>query len=132
MKKNYTRETFKTREDWLNARGLGGSSASAIVGDSPYETRIELLEKIVLPKQEEVEDRTNEEAKQHGNIVEPALRTLFQGKGNPVGQIFLGKNDSNYVDEVKHTVKTSKIDELDEEEIMKKYVDIIDITDKKA
>ena len=77
MKKNYTRETFKTREDWLKNRGIGGSSASVILGDSPYETRIELLEKIVLPKQEEIEDKTNEEAKQHGNIVEPALRTLF-------------------------------------------------------
>lgn len=57
---------------------------------------------------------------------------IREGKGNPVGQIFLGKNDSGYVDEVKHTVKTSKIDELDEEEIMKKYVEVIDTTEKKA
>ena len=78
MKKNYTRETFKSREDWLNARGLGGSSASVILGDSPYENRLELLEKIVLPKEEQVEDKSNEEAKQHGNIAEPALRTLFK------------------------------------------------------
>lgn len=78
MAKNYTRETFKTQEDWLNHRGLGGSSASAILGDSPYENRIELLQKIVLPKEEQVEDKTNEEAKQHGNIAEPALRTLFK------------------------------------------------------
>ena len=77
-KKNYTRETFKTRDDWLNHRGLGGSSASVILGDSPYETRIELLEKIVLPQEEQVEDKSNEEAKQHGNIAEPALRILFK------------------------------------------------------
>lgn len=77
-KKNYTRETFKSREDWLNARGLGGSSASVILGDSPYETRLELLQKIILPKEEQSEDKTNEEAKQHGNIAEPALRVLFK------------------------------------------------------
>ena len=78
MARNYTRETFKSREDWLNARGIGGSSASIILGDSLYETRIELLQKIVLPREEQVEDKTNEEAKQHGNIVEPALRTFFK------------------------------------------------------
>ena len=77
-RKNYTRETFKTREEWLNSRGLGGSSASSILGDSPYENRLELLEKIVMPKEEQIEDKSNEEAKQHGNIAEPALRTLFK------------------------------------------------------
>ena len=77
-KKNYTRETFKTREEWLNARGLGGSSSSVILGDSPYENRIELLQKILMQREELVEDKTNEEAKQHGNIVEPALRTIFK------------------------------------------------------
>ena len=78
MKKNYKRETFRTREEWLNARGLGGSSASVILGDSPYCTRLELLEKIVCPREEQNEDKSNEEAKQHGNIAEPALRTIFK------------------------------------------------------
>ena len=78
MKKNYKRETFKSREEWLKHRGLGGSSASVILGDSPYQTRIGLLEQIVLPKEEQIEDKSNEEAKQHGNIVEPALRTIFK------------------------------------------------------
>ena len=55
---------------------------------------------------------------------------IREGKGNPVGQIFLGKNDSGYVEEVKHTIKTSKIDDIDEEELVKKYIDI-DYTSKK-
>jgi len=64
-----------------------------------------------------------------------ALQTeldIREGKGNPVGQIFLGKNDSGYVDEVKHTIKTSKIDDIDEEELLKKYIGEVDITDKKG
>lgn len=56
---------------------------------------------------------------------------IREGKGNPVGQIFLGKNDSGYVDEVKHTVKTTKIDEIDEDELLKKYAGVIDATDGK-
>lgn len=58
---------------------------------------------------------------------------IREGKGNPVGQIFLGKNDSGYVDEVKHTINTSKIDDIDEEEILKKYIgETIDMTEKKG
>ena len=56
-----------------------------------------------------------------------ALQTemdIREGKGNPVGQIFLGKNDSGYVDEVKHTINKSKIDEIDEKEIAEKYLGI--------
>ena len=94
-RKNYTRETFKTREEWLNARGLGGSSASAILGDSPYETRTELLEKIVLPKEEKIEDKTNEEAKQHGNIAEPALRTIFKAN-HPEDKVLPPKANEMY------------------------------------
>ena len=64
-----------------------------------------------------------------------ALQTemdIREGKGNPVGQIFLGKNDSGYVDEVKHTITKSKIDDLDEDEIVKKYLGEIDFTEKKG
>lgn len=57
---------------------------------------------------------------------------IREGKGNPVGQIFLGKNDSGYVDEVKHTINKSKIDDIDEKEIAEKYLGIVDLTEKKA
>lgn len=56
-----------------------------------------------------------------------ALQTeldIREGKGNPVGQIFLGKNDSGYVDEVKHTINKSKIDDIDEKELAEKYLGI--------
>ena len=57
---------------------------------------------------------------------------IREGKGNPVGQIFLGKNDSGYVDEVKHTISKSKIDDIDEKELAEKYIGVIDLTEKKA
>ena len=36
MRKKYKVEHFKSREEWLSNRGLGGSSASAIVGFNPW------------------------------------------------------------------------------------------------
>ena len=56
---------------------------------------------------------------------------IREGKGNPVGQIFLGKNDSGYVDETKHTIKSDKLDEISDDEIIKKYAGIIDLTNEK-
>lgn len=44
---------------------------------------------------------------------------IRQGKGNVVGQIFLAKNDSGYVDEQKVSIKEDKIDDLTEEDIAK-------------
>ncbi len=52
--------------------------------------------------------------------------SIRQGKGNVVGQIFLAKNDSGYVDEQKISIKEDKIDDLSEDELKTKYADIID------
>lgn len=41
-KKLYRRETFKSREEWLQQRSFGGSSASAIIGKNPWMTNLEL------------------------------------------------------------------------------------------
>lgn len=52
--------------------------------------------------------------------------SIRQGKGNVVGQIFLAKNDSGYVDEQKISIKEDKIDDLTEEELQQKYAEVID------
>ena len=55
QKKNYKKETFKSKEDWLNNRGLGGTSASAITGSSPYKNILELYSDIMCPDDKSVE-----------------------------------------------------------------------------
>ena len=54
---------------------------------------------------------------------------IREGKGNPVGQIFLGKNDAGYVEETKHIIKNDKLDEITDEDIKNKYAGVIDLPD---
>jgi putative phage-type endonuclease len=73
--KNYKKEIFKTKEEWLKARGFGGSSASAILGKNPYMTELDLYRAIVSPKQT---IRMNEnESMLYGVQCEPLIRKLF-------------------------------------------------------
>ena len=74
-KKNYRRETFKSKEEWKKARGLGGTSASAITGNSPYKNILELYADIVCPDEVEVE-KTNE-SMTYGTLMEPLIRKIF-------------------------------------------------------
>lgn len=76
MKKLYKRETFKSKEEWLNNRGFGGSSASAILGCNPYITIIDLYKSIVFGKAKKI-DETNE-SMQYGTRCEPLIRELFK------------------------------------------------------
>lgn len=50
----YKKIEFKSEGEWLKARqehrGIGGTSASAIVGCNPYKTKIELVKSIKLSK----------------------------------------------------------------------------------
>lgn len=73
--KNYTKETFKTKEEWLNARGLGGSSASAILGKNPRMSVLELYKAIVMPSKHPI-SKTNE-LMTYGTKCEPLIRKLF-------------------------------------------------------
>jgi len=75
VKKLYKRETFKSREDWLNNRGMGGSSASAIMFCNPYQTAMDLYRAIKFPKTKET-DETNESMK-YGIICEDLIRKQF-------------------------------------------------------
>ena len=74
-KKNYKREKFKNKKDWLEARGLGGTSASAITGSSRRRTILDLFTNIMCPKKFKV-DSVNE-SMQYGIACEPLLRKIF-------------------------------------------------------
>lgn len=73
--KNYTREIFKTKEEWLKHRGLGGSSASAILGKNPYMSKLELYRAIVMPNKNPLIKQN--ESMYYGTRCEPLIRNLF-------------------------------------------------------
>lgn len=66
---------FKSREDWLKYRGLGGSSASAILNASKYMTANELYDTFVYPEKHEEKET---EATKRGNDLEPLIRKEFE------------------------------------------------------
>lgn len=75
MKKNYTKELYKTREDWLANRGIGGSDAAAICGKSKWKTPRDVYNNITdkAPKKEIKNARMIE-----GTKAEPLIRALFE------------------------------------------------------
>lgn len=75
MKKLYKREVYKTREVWLEARGIGGSSASAIVGKNPWMSSLDLFKAIVSPKTKKTDEST--ELMKYGIQCEPLMRKMF-------------------------------------------------------
>lgn len=66
---------FKSRNEWLDGRRLGGSSASAILNASKYLTANELYDELIYP--EKKEDKGNE-ATERGNALEPLIRKEFE------------------------------------------------------
>ena len=74
--RNYTRERYSTKEEWLKNRGFGGSSASAILGLNPYMSPLELYKAIVMPSNKQFE-KTQNEAMAYGNQCEPLIRKQF-------------------------------------------------------
>ncbi|MFA5485785.1 MAG: YqaJ viral recombinase family protein [Bacilli bacterium] len=77
-KKLYTRQTFGSREEWLGSRGMGGSSASAILGVNPWKSKLELYKSIVAPAEKNIKVETApNEAMQYGILSEPLIRKQF-------------------------------------------------------
>lgn len=74
-KKNYTKEIYKTREEWLSARSIGGSDAAAICGRSKWKTPRDVYNNITNkePKKEIKNARMIE-----GTLAEPHIRALFE------------------------------------------------------
>ena len=70
--------TFKSREEWLQARKnyIGGSDASAIVGRNPYMSNTDLWE--IKTGRREQEDISDKPYVIYGSKAEQYLRELFQ------------------------------------------------------
>lgn len=75
MKPNYIKETFNSKEEWLVHRGLGGSSASAIMDCSPYMTKLDIFNAMKNPKVKEV--KKADESCQYGVACEDLIRQQF-------------------------------------------------------
>lgn len=67
---------LKNREEWLKARTrIGGSDASAVVGENPYKSNVDLwLEKTGQAVPEDISDKPYVK---YGIAAEPHLRALF-------------------------------------------------------
>ena len=67
----------QTHEEWLQLRlkGIGGSEAAAVIGQSPWCSNVELWKR--KTGRAESPDISNNEAVQYGHDAEPLLRGLF-------------------------------------------------------
>lgn len=75
MKKNYSKELYKTREDWLGNRGIGGSDAAAICNKSKWRSARDVYNK--LTSKEQPKEKKNARMVE-GTLAEPLIRALFE------------------------------------------------------
>ena len=75
MKKLYKVEHYKDKNHWLNARGIGGSSASAIVGMNPWMNTLDLYNTL-LGYKEEIGSVSNTST-DYGIDSEPLIRKQY-------------------------------------------------------
>lgn len=74
MKKNYKKETYKTREEWLKNRGIGGSDAATIVNASKWSTKNELYNRLVYSKEP---NKKSNSRMVEGTLAEEHIRELW-------------------------------------------------------
>lgn len=74
MKKNYKKEIYKSRKEWLNARGIGGSDAAAILGKSKWVTLASVKKRLLGKK--EIEEKKNSRMIE-GTLKEPHIRKMY-------------------------------------------------------
>lgn len=72
--KNYKKEIYKTKNDWLKARGIGGSDAAAIVNMSKWLSSNDVYNRIVFDKEKIIKE--NERMKE-GAKAEEYIRELW-------------------------------------------------------
>lgn len=72
--KNYTTERYKTREEWLAHRSIGGSSAASILDLNPWQTKLELFNSFF----EKRSSKPDNEVLAYGRTLEPLIRQEFQ------------------------------------------------------
>lgn len=70
--------SFRTEKEWLDARknGIGGSDSAAVLGLTPYKTKVEIYQEKVGVS--EPEDISKKPAVIYGKSAEEPLRRLFQ------------------------------------------------------
>lgn len=91
----YKKEFFKTEQQWLDARRIGGSSAAAVVGLNPWMSKQELWELLVgkaKPKAKKKSDVLD-----YGHKAEPIIRKLF-AIDNPNLHVVSPKGYAMYID----------------------------------
>ena len=78
MRTDLVKHTFRTREDWLEARQnrIGGSDAAAVLGKSPFITNERLWE--IKTGRRVQDDISSEDAVRYGTYAEDLLRELFK------------------------------------------------------
>lgn len=74
--KNYTKERYKSKEEWFASRGLGGTSASAITGNSKWKDKLELFNSIIIGNEKQEDSRN--ESLDYGIACESIIREQFK------------------------------------------------------
>lgn len=77
MKKNYKKEKYKTFDEWINARGFGGSSCSALFDCNPYMTKLDIYCSATNDIKNELNE-TDNESTQYGKKLEPVIADLVR------------------------------------------------------
>lgn len=84
---------LKDREEWLEHRKkyIGGSECSAIIGQNPYMSNVELFK--IKTGRKEQEDISNKPYVQYGIAAEPLIREIFK-LNYPNYEVFYEENNS--------------------------------------
>lgn len=72
--KNYTKEVYKSRDEWLANRGIGGSSAAAILDLNPWLSKLQLYNSFIFGHKA----KPDNEILAYGRTLEPLIRKEFQ------------------------------------------------------
>lgn len=77
--KLYKKEKFKTKEEWLNNRAFGGSSASALFGVNPYMSNLDIYCACVSePNEKDIDEDDDNASTIYGQENEPIIRELVK------------------------------------------------------
>lgn len=75
MKKKYKVEHYSKKETWKSARGFGGSSVSALLGNNPYMNSLDIYCAVVNPSEEKNDKQTASTI--YGTNAEKPVALLF-------------------------------------------------------
>lgn len=128
MELNYTTEIYDNELDWLQARMIGGSSASAVLDLNPYMTKTDLWKEIIS-KLENKETKQQQLLKikkgkknkvlEYGHKAEPLIRKIVQLNLKdeykfeaPKGYVLYRRKDKPYLTATVDSLITRLIDGL--------------------